>query len=173
MLVSGVVQLKLLAPLILLAVHSFSLNTKRIVLLSLYLLATAASIVPRVYFDLKHYLEYDNMKTFSEVKRSLVFYNFNPIYQAAPFILGMLVGSLIRSPPKKKISPALMMVAGVASFGLLWGYMHYLEQIDLLGPQLPLAQVLLILSVGQVCLSLFFCWLCLACTIGDYSKLEM
>lgn len=173
MLISCVFQLKMIAPIILLCLRPFRLNIQRVALLSLYLLATAANIVPRLYLDLKHYLEYQDMKTLTEVKRSLIFYNFNPIYHIAPFILGLLVGSLIKNPPKKKISSIWLKLFGVISFVLLCGYIYHIEQIDLLNEQLSLKEILLILSVGQVCLSLFFCWLCLACTIGNYSKFIM
>lgn len=174
MLVSCAFQFKLVAPIFLLVVNVLTKSNKlkRIILVVVYLLITATSIIPRLYFDVKHYLEYQDMTTFTEIKTSLVFYNFNPAFHLASFVLGMLVGNLIDNPPvKQNVSRRVMMLSGAGSFILLASYIYCIEQIDVFNPQLDLGHTLLILTVGQICIALFFCWIILASTIGNYRKL--
>lgn len=163
--------MQLLGPLLLLLAYRFHPQTGTILLAVLFFLSAAANVIPRFFYGYKLPYEYRGMSSFTEMKTSVMFYNFSPLVHVAPFIFGLTFGHHLTRQHPVKAHPYSNAIGLFSFIGFLCGF-FYMENLDLINsPHLTTFEIVSMLTFGRIPLLTFFCWIIYACQCRCICKL--
>lgn len=164
-------QLKLIAWLILFFNSFIPKKGQTVFYIFLIALASMGNVIYRFYFDLKIPYEYRAMKTFIEMKQSVMFYFFSPFGHLQPLIVGLLIGHwILNCPgPPNNLRPLKNAITGLFCLALFLTCFIYTENINLFDPQIGQIQVILMITVGRLMLVSFHSWIIYASIKGQIS----
>lgn len=172
-------QLKLLAPVILLINSYLNPRSGNIFHGCLLIMATIGNVIYRFYFNFKVPYEHRKMKSFMEIKQSVMFYLFNPFPHLQPLIIGLWVGHLIITQPsisakitsgnnrnrsmRNAITGCLALIAFFTCF-------FFIENMNLMNPNLTTFRLTMMLTLGRPMLVGLHAWIIYSCITGHISK---
>nr|XP_027194180.1 nose resistant to fluoxetine protein 6-like [Dermatophagoides pteronyssinus] len=173
--VSMIFQLKLLAPVILLINSYLNPRSGNIFHGCLLIMATIGNVIYRFYFNFKVPYEHRKMKSFMEIKQSVMFYLFNPFPHLQPLIIGLWVGHLIITQPsisakitsgnnrnrsmRNAITGCLALIAFFTCF-------FFIENMNLMNPNLTTFRLTMMLTLGRPMLVGLHAWIIYSCITG-------
>lgn len=162
--VSLIFQMLLIAPIFLIITSRLRPNAGTAFLICMLIIASIFNLIPRFLYGYKLPYEYQAMKSFTEMKASLMFYNFHPFVHISPFIFGLIAGHLITNRPVKR--PAFICTIGIVSYiGFLMSF-FYMENLDIKAPSLSTLEIVSMLTFGRIPMLTFFCWIIYSCICG-------
>lgn len=191
--VSMIFQLKLVAPIILIINSYFNPKIGTFFYLFLLILVSIGNLIYRFVYDYKIPYEYRSMKSFTEIKQSAMFYLFNPFSHLSPLIIGLLVGHFIRSNQRKRkiqlksttatkveeIDQGLqqqqqehrktkirVLVIGFVCFLSFLACIFFMENMNLMNPQIDIWRLSAMITIGRVMLVAFHSWIIYASIEG-------
>lgn len=172
-------QLKLLAPVILLINSYLNSRSGNIFHGCLLIMATIGNLVYRFYFNFKVPYEHRKMKSFMEIKQSVMFYLFNPFPHLQPLIIGLWVGHLIITRPS--VSAKLTAgnnrngsmrnaIIGCLALAGFFTCFFFIENMNLSNPNLTTFKLTMMLTFGRPMLVGLHAWIIYSCIKGHISK---
>ncbi|KAH9491201.1 hypothetical protein DERF_015932 [Dermatophagoides farinae] len=173
--VSMIFQLKLLAPVILLINSYLNSRSGNIFHGCLLIMATIGNLVYRFYFNFKVPYEHRKMKSFMEIKQSVMFYLFNPFPHLQPLIIGLWVGHLIITRPS--VSAKLTAgnnrngsmrnaIIGCLALAGFFTCFFFIENMNLSNPNLTTFKLTMMLTFGRPMLVGLHAWIIYSCIKG-------
>ncbi|OTF75298.1 hypothetical protein BLA29_008701 [Euroglyphus maynei] len=123
------------------------------------------------------------MKSFMEIKQSVMFYLFNPFPHLQPLIIGLWVGHLIITQPiisakitgkngnnqnKSMLNPIIGCLTLIGFFTCFF----FIENMNLMNPNLTTFRLTLMLTLGRPMLVGLHAWIIYSCITGHISKFD-
>lgn len=170
MFVSMIFQLKIVGVIILLLYSNFRPEKTNLINIALIILTSIGNLFYRFYMDFKVPYEYKQMQSFAEIKQSVMFYLFNPLCHLQALMIGLSVGYLIKIGCQERRKSYNQAIIGTICFIATLTCFFYVENLDLLKPNIGKFRVILMLTIGRLMLVSFHSWIVYASTLGHISE---
>ena len=154
--VSLIFQLKIVALVIITLLSKLSQRRLFVMISFLLISAIGLNIFLRFYFNILIPQEYARMTTFTELKFSVMFFNFNPLTYLATLIFGIGAGYLLKY--QIKFRHLHVHLFGIGSFILFIFGIVYMERLDMRQKFLGYYTISTIAGWGRMPMLAFICW---------------
>ncbi|KAF7494136.1 Nose resistant to fluoxetine protein 6 [Sarcoptes scabiei] len=172
MFVSMIFQLKIVGVIILLLYSNFRPEKTNLINIALIILTSIGNLFYRFYMDFKVPYEYKQMQSFAEIKQSVMFYLFNPLCHLQALMIGLSVGYLIKIGCQERRKSYNQAIIGTICFIATLTCFFYVENLDLLKPNIGKFRVILMLTIGRLMLVSFHSWIVYASTLGHITLVK-